>query len=520
MITLTKNWQTIGTYRYQPGTGFICEFYLDAKYSTQDIPNNKTTIQTRLRSAVIQGYGSGYNYSFSCSYANTVSGTGSWNLENETITNGEGVISHENDGTKNVALSANMSISGIGMSGSISATVSLPTIPRTSDIACTSPKVGDVAMVTLTRKASAYRDTVSYTIGSLTGTLATKTADTSIAFNTSSIASSIYTQMGSTNKQIAGTMTVQTYNGDTLIGTKSTNFTLYAKESDCIPTITATVVDVNNTTTALTGDNNKIVKGYSNAKITYTITARNGATLTSKTVNGATLGTSPYTINGATTNVFTIVATDSRGYSKTLTITKTLINYVPLAINFNAFRPTPTGSEIKVNFSGNYYNGSFGSTSNTLTLSWKYRLKGASSWTNGGNFTLNTHYKISGNTFYSGTGSSASDISLSTSLFPYNNVYEIGIFYADKLISTNTVKAVPKGKPIANWDDENFNVNGKLNVEKAASFKSTSTFTGASTFNGAINGNSGGTLKGNYKFQNPKNIQVYNGSSWINLFVD
>ena len=520
MITLTTNWQAIGSYRYQPGTGFIYDFYLDAKYSTQDKVNNKTTIQTRLRGVLVQGWGNGYNYSFSCSYAPTVSGSGLWNLETETITSGEGQVTHNNDGTKTLTLSSNFSVSGMGLSGSISSTVGLPTIPRTSDISCTSPKVGDVATVTLTRKADVYRDTVSYTIGSLTGTLATKTADTVISFDTSTIASSIYTQMGSTNKQIAGTMTVQTYNGDTLIGSKSTNFTLYAKESDCVPTITATIVDTNSTTTALTGDNNKIVKGYSNARITYTITTKNGATLSSKTVNGSALGTSPHTITGANTNVFSIIATDSRGYSTTLTITKTLINYVPLAIDFNAYRPTPTGSEIKANFTGNYYNGSFGTTNNSLTLSWKYRIKGATNWTNGGTFTLNTHYKISGNTFYSGTGSSASDISLSTTLFPYNNIYEIGIFYQDQLLSSSTTKLVPKGKPIVNWDDENFNVNGKLNVEKAASFESTSTFTGAATFNGAINGNSGGTFKGTNKFQNPKNIQVYDGSNWINLFVD
>ena len=459
MIALTKDWQNVGSYKYEPGTGFICWFYLDAKIGDQDIANNRTPVYTRLTSVVERGQGSGYNYSFSLSYANTVSGSGRWTFATETITSGGDTITHNNDGSKTLTLNAGMQVTGIGFYGSISADVSLPTIPRTTDIACTSPYVGDTAVVSLTRKASSYRDTVSYRIGSLTGTLATKTANTTVPFDTSSIASSIYTEMGSTNKSISGTMTVQTYSGNTLIGSKSTSFTLYAKESDCVPTITATIVDINSDTLALTGDNNKIVKGYSNAQVTFAITTKNGATLSSKTINGAALNTSPQVIEGTNTNVFSIVAVDSRGYASTLTITKELIDYVTLSLNYNAFRPSPTGSEIDVNFTGNYFNGSFGNTNNSLTLSWKYRLKGAENWTNGGTFVLNTDYKISGNTFYSGNGQSASDIVLSNSLFPYNKVYEIGIFYDDQLLSYATVKTVPKGQPVVNWDDDGFYMN-------------------------------------------------------------
>ena len=459
-MALTYNWQNIASWSVSKGSATV-NFYIDAKLNSQNITGNYSVVDTRLKSTIVNNL-SGSGYQFNLTGSAGISGSGVWYFGNETILTGQYTVNHNNDGTASSYISAYVYNRYWSISNTFGATVTLPTIPRVSDISCTSPYVGDSAVVTLTRKASSYRDTVSYKIGTLTGTLATKTANTTVSFDTSTIASDIYNQMGSTAKSINGTMTVQTYSGDTLIGSKSTTFTLYAKESDCVPTITATIVDTNTETIALTGDNNKIVKGYSNARVTYTITTKNGATLSSKTINEATLGSSPYTINQATTNVFSIVATDSRGYSKTLTVNKILIDYVPLSLDFTAFRLSPTGSEIDVNFKGNYYNGSFGSTNNSLSLSWKYRLKDAQNWTTGGTFVLNTDYKISGNTFYSGNGSSASDIVLSNSLFPYDKIYEIGIFYEDQLLSYSTVKAVPKGQPVVNWNDDEVQVNGNF----------------------------------------------------------
>ena len=128
------------------------------------------------------------------------------------------------------------------------------------------------------------------------------------------------------------------------------------------------------------------------------------------------LGESPVTNYNLYTSSLTLIATDSRGLFTNLTKTQNFVNYFTPSLSFDAFRTTPTDSEIKVNFQGTFYNGSFGSQNNTLTLGWKYRIKGTENWTNGGTLVLNTDYKISGNTFYSGDGSSAEDIILSSSL--------------------------------------------------------------------------------------------------------
>lgn len=373
-------------------------------------------------------------------------------------------VKHNDDGAKWCNGSATWNTSGTYSCGTASASggVTLTTIPRATACPNLDGYIESSANITLNPASSSFKHRLYYSYNGKTGYYPSSTG---FFANTGSLDLDKTFYDYTPKSSGTGSLTLYTYNSSgTQIGSKTGTITIRCDADKCRPTITATIVDSNSTTTALTGDSSKLIKGYSNAKITYTITTKNSATLSSKKINGSTLGTSPYTINKVTTGSFSIVATDSRGFSTTLEKKNTLINYIPLALNFNAFRPTPTGSEIKINFTGNYFNGTFGSVANTLALSWKYRILRTSEWTDGGTFVAGTDYTISGNRFYSGTGSSASDISLGTDLFPYNQAYEIGIFYKDKLVDTFTTKPVPQGRPVLSWEDELVNVNGNLDI--------------------------------------------------------
>lgn len=446
MATLTTSWQSIASAVWDFGDTKVT-FYLDAKYSTQDIANNRTTIQTRLRSVLEYGWGNGYNYSFTCSYANSVSGTGIWYLATETITEGGSTIDHNADGTKSLTLTATAAITGLSRSSTLSANVTLPTIPRATACPNIDAYIGSTSSIYLSPASTSFTHILKATYGGSTITLGSFQQFLSYTFG-----DSWYNL--TPGKTGTGTLTLQTYSGNTLIGTSTGTLTLRCNENNCSPQITASVIDSNSTTTALTGDSNKIVKGYSNARITYTATGRKNATITSVKANNITLGSSPATLNGVTTNVFVITATDSRGYSTSTTITKTLIDYVNLSLNINAFRTTPTGSEVKVNFTGSYFNGSFGNTNNSLTLNYKVKEKGGSTWLKEATLTLNTDYKISGNTFYSGNGNSASDIVLDSSIFNYQKIYEIYFYYNDALLSYNQVLTIAKGVAKLSFDDD------------------------------------------------------------------
>lgn len=252
-------------------------------------------------------------------------------------------------------------------------------------------------------------------------------------------------------KSGAGTITCQTYNGSTLIGSKSTSFTATVSESASKPTLSPTVVDSNTTTTALTGDSSKFIKYYSNASAATGAAARNSSTLKSqKIVCGAkSLATASGTISAVESGSFSFSATDSRGYITTQTVNKTLIEYVKLTCSMEAGAPTTAGvATLKI--SGNYFNGSFGKEANTLTVQYRYKTQGE----NYGSWTTVTATK-SGNT-YSATAS--------ISGLNYLNTYVFQVRAIDKLATVNSNEQTRKTTPVFDWSKDDFNINGTLKV--------------------------------------------------------
>lgn len=140
------------------------------------------------------------------------------------------------------------------------------------------------------------------------------------------------------------------------------------------PTLNPTVKDVHGGMLGLTGDENKFVKYYSNAQYSIGATAQKDATIVSqKVVCGAKTATAASgLIEDVESATFTFSVTDNRGNTTTKTLTKTLVNYVKLTCNLRVEPPTTSG-ETTIKITGNYFNNSFGASSNTLKV-W-YRIK-------------------------------------------------------------------------------------------------------------------------------------------------
>ena len=359
-----------------------------------------------------------------------------------------GPIYHNNDGTKSIEFYAEIEASSYGVASSVGGIFYLSTIPRTSSISATSANIEETTAININRASDSFTHTITYSFSGLSGTIATKTGSTSLGWT---IPSSFYAKIPNA-KSGTVTLTCTTYNGNTSIGTSTCTFTAIASESRCKPTLTATVIDTNSTTIALTGSNAKLIRYKSTAKVTASPTARNSASISKVTVNGTTINNNTISIANCSATSFSVVATDSRGYSTTVNLTPTVVNYIPLTINANAFRPSPTTGEIDLEYSGNYFNGDFGSSSNTLTVSWKYRVRYSGSYTDG---TISIAPTITNNTY------KLNQKSLGT-IFTYTNVYEIQITAQDKLTTINTTIVVPQGIPIVNWGEDFFNVNGTI----------------------------------------------------------
>lgn len=382
-------------------------------------------------------------------------------------------VGHDSDGSKSVSFSLSWSANFTPSSASGSGSMVLTTIPRASEISSVSTaNIGSSATITVNRKSNSFTHTITYSFGSLSGTVVTKSSNTSISWT---IPTSFYGQIPN-SKTGNGTLTITTYNGNTQIGSSSTkSFSVTTSESACKPTVTGSVIDSNSTTTTLTGNNKILIAGYSTASVSCSSSPKNSSSIKSISVNSkyAYTGTS-YTevsrtkeLENFNSNTIVIKARDSRGYENTKTLNSgsdyTLINYIPLTFSGSVSRQTPTGSVLLLSFSGNYFSGNLGNTSNSLNISWKYREKGEENWVNGRTLIEGTDYTInsSNNTYSSGNSSFQSTISLGDN-FDYQKAYEIVVFYNDVLVSASTVIQGLKGKPIINWGEDFFNVNGEI----------------------------------------------------------
>ena len=359
---------------------------------SQSIANNRSVVGWHLQ---LIASGGSISSSASKSWAVTVNGTnysgtntiGVSNGQTKTLASGTTTISHNADGTKSFSFSFSqqfdINYSGVGWIGTKSGSGSgtLSTIPRTSSVSSTNANIGESIKITINRASSSFTHTLTCKFCNLTKTIATKTSSTSVSWT---LPTDFYAEIPNA-KTSWGRIICDTYSGSTKIGSSECRFDVYVKESTNKPTISATVKDINNTTKALTGDENKLIKYYSQAQFTVTGSAKNSATVKSltSTYNGNTASkanTTSWTdhYSNAVQASYAFGVVDSRGYSNSVTVTKTLIDYVKITCALSVSNPTASGN-CTLTITGNYFNGSFGSTNNTLTVQYK---KNDGSWTN------------------------------------------------------------------------------------------------------------------------------------------
>ena len=329
-----------------------------------------------------------------------------------TIASGTKTITHNSDGTKSISCGATVrATSAYYLPGNIdvSGTLALTTIPRKSSVSCNSFNIGDSTTITITRADNSFTHTLTWSFGSASGTIATKTSAISVPYTFN--AATLYAQIPNATSGV-GTITCQTYSANTLIGTSTCNFRAYAVVNDCVPTVSATIIDTNSTTVALTGSNAKLVRGFSTASVTISATPKNSATISSyymATGDGRNASSSTATFTGIKAADFYVQAMDSRYYVTRKNYNKATdnnwVNYVYLGFTTaQVVRPESTADTATLTLAGNYFNGSFGAANNSLTLKYRYKETGGSygSW-------VTVIPTLSGNTFsYTTTLSSLS----------------------------------------------------------------------------------------------------------------
>lgn len=363
----------------------------------------------------------------------------------KTIADTTITVPHRTDGTGSISVRTYMDT---GISAGVvrkNASKTLTVIARESTIAATNANIGSTSAIVIDKKSSGYTSTVTYNFSGLTGTIATKTSSTSIAFT---VPDNFYTKIPSAKKGTC-TLCCTTYNGNTQIGsTKSCTFTVYAVEENCNPTLSPNIYDSNSVTTALTGNSGVMVKYFSNATFSTGAAARKSATLSSQKVvcGNKSATTASGVLNGVESGAFVVSATDSRGYTKSQNVTKSLVDYVKLTCNMLAQAPDTDGNT-QFGINGDYFNGSFGLQNNTLAVYYRYKADGGEY----GDWTPTTA-TLNGNTYTA---------TVSLSGLDYRVKYTFQAKATDKLYTGGVLTAEQSVRtiPIFDWGENDFNFN-------------------------------------------------------------
>lgn len=377
-------------------------------------------------------------------------------------------IPHDSEGKASVSFYIE-GYSEVYSTKSASGSLTLTTIPRATPAPNITCDVENTTSFTLTPYAN-FSHSVSISFGTINkylktdGTLSNSEVkyDTSIKTWNFNADKSYYKQFNKKSGQ--GSITVRTYSGSTLVGSKSGTLTIVANQALCSPVITGTVIDTNETTKTLTGNENVIIKYKSTARLTtqIQITSPNddNSTLSYLQVAGnniSDLTQRIFDVQNPTQNSFIIKAINSRDYSTETPLTPSagFIDYIlPTITITSAKRTEPTTGDATIEYKGDWFNSNFSeNVPNTLTLTWKYKEKGQENYTDGGTLTPT----IKDNTF---TGTINVD-----GLFDYKKQYEVIITVKDKLTTIDSaVVSIPRGFPIFWWSENFVDILGELRI--------------------------------------------------------
>ena len=318
------------------------DWYIRAEETSVDTANNRSYVSV----AISIFCSSGYSFTTDSS-GSGLTGTTDTSFGRRTYSDGETTlasggfwVAHNDNGEAAAHIFYWGSTTfGNGCSGDF--WLPLTTIARASQPSINtypnnSPNItaGTACMIHMNKKAN-YTHKVSYWFGNRKGTIATGVVDNCSWTPPTSLLDQIPNAQTGT-----GTITVETYNGNTKIGDGSCGFTLHLP-SDASPSAGELTITENNANVKSKG-NDITVQQISNKTVKVTATPKYYASISSVTLNGAnmTLNNGEYTVTVGNLNdgKFTVKVKDSRGLTASKAVEQKFYSYS---------RPQITGASLK-----------------------------------------------------------------------------------------------------------------------------------------------------------------------------
>lgn len=252
------------------------------------------------------------------------------------------------------------------------------------------------------------------------------------------------------------------------------------------PSISYRVVDNNDVTLALTGNETILIKGYSHAEVNMGASSTSGAAIDLDSFAISNGGRSISSYKGVFPNVrdatFTFSAKDSNGNIGTATYTAPMVEYEPVTCEISNNKPNGSGN-MTFECSGSWFNNTFGAAYNSLSVMYRYAELGTNAFTAW--VSVDRISKV-GNTYIA---------SANLSGLEYNKAYVFEAQATDLLSSTSATNAGVKGAPVFHWSNNDvtfevpvtFNKNVLFDAD-LAEFTGTNVFSGVAVFSGGTTG--------------------------------
>lgn len=212
------------------------------------------------------------------------------------------------------------------------------------------------------------------------------------------------------------------------------------------------IIDSNDATFSLTNNRNCLVRYCSNAAISVSAEAYGDGQVTSLTATcgdgkklSSATGVLEGTMQGVGSGSFTVKATDSAGKTTTLNKSLPLIEYVKLTCDIGSAKPDAEGNA-NVSVSGNYFNGSFGATKNSLSVQLRYKRKGTS-WLNTEEEWQSINPTLNGNSYTAQVELTGLD---------YQKAYTFQARAMDKLNTVQSATYAARATPVFDWGENDF----------------------------------------------------------------
>lgn len=372
------------------------------------------------------------------------------------------------------------------VTGNVTVTSAAQALASVISVGSSSVALGQNITITVTKYNSSYAHSIAWSFAGHSGYITSGggTQSSEAKYTNTSVTFSVPNAWGSYIPSITSgvcTLTCKTYSGTsstTQLGSSTTcSFTVSATSASSGPQITtSTVEDINAATIALTGSSSRLIRYMSTARCTLSASSRDGATLTAATIAGLSVmpSGSPTTITGATktfnevtSSSYTFAVSDSRGYSTSVPVSATMIDYVRMTCVPVVQRTTVGSTTVTLKATGSFFNGAFnaaGTNNNTLTISYRYKPN-----TEGGAYPSEWSTIPSNQITKSGTTYSTSTITVSGT-FDVQNSYTFQIKATDG-VGNNILTTVEKeitirrGLPVFDWGKKTFNFNVPITFE-------------------------------------------------------